>query len=163
MAAVLPAERRDSGGMKPTFHEDFSRKEKVKGSTDRGFGLTVGGILLAIAALRTGLHLWHDTEPGWVEGGFAAIGVVLFGFGLAAPARLAPLNRAWTALGLLLFKVVNPVVLGIIYLTTIVPIGLFMRVSGRDPLHLKFDRQAGSYWVVRDPPGPVPQSMTQQF
>jgi hypothetical protein len=149
--------------MKPTFHEDFSRKEEVKGSTDRAFGLTVGGILLAIAALRTGLHLWNDTEPGWVEGGFAAIGVVLLGFGLAAPARLAPLNRAWTALGLLLFKVVNPVVLGLIYLTTIVPIGLFLRVSGRDPLHLKFDRQAGSYWVVRDPPGPVPQSMTQQF
>ena len=50
-------------------------------------------------------------------------------FGLVAPARLAPLNRAWTALGLLLFKVVNPVVLGLIYLTTIVPIGLFMRAE----------------------------------
>jgi hypothetical protein len=36
-------------------------------------------------------------------------------------------------------------------------------VSGRDPLHLKFDRQAGSYWVVREPPGPAPETMTQQF
>ena len=129
--------------MKPSFHEDFSRKEEVKGSTDRSFGLTVGGILLAIAAARTGLHLWHDAPPGWVEGVLAAIGVLLLGFGLVAPARLAPLNRAWTALGLLLFKVVNPVALGMIYLTTIVPIGLFMRATGRDPLHLKFDRACG--------------------
>src|SRR5262245_12054224 len=149
--------------MKPSFHEDFNRKEEVKGSTDRGFGLTVGGVLLAIAALRTGLHLWRGTVPGWTEATFAAIGVLLLGFGLVAPARLAPLNRAWTALGLLLFKVVSPVALGLIYLTTIVPIGLLLRVSGRDPLHLKFDRQAGSYWVVRAPPGPAPETMTLQF
>ena len=50
--------------MKPSFHEDFSRKDEVRGSSDRGFGLTVGGILLAIAAVRAGLHLWDGTDPG---------------------------------------------------------------------------------------------------
>jgi hypothetical protein len=85
------------------------------------------------------------------------------GCGLAAPARLAPLNRAWTGLGLLLFKVVNPLVLGLIYLTTVVPIGLVMRLLGRDLLSLKFDREAQSYWVVRDPPGPPPETMIHQF
>ena len=83
-------------------------------------------------------------------------------FGLLAPARLAPLNRAWTKLGLLLFKVVNPVVLGLIYLTTIVPIGLLMRLRGRDLLSRRFDRQAASYWVVRTP-GPAPETMIRQF
>jgi hypothetical protein len=39
--------------MKPSFHEDFSRPEEVKGSSDRGFGLTVGGILLLIAIVRS--------------------------------------------------------------------------------------------------------------
>jgi hypothetical protein len=125
--------------MKRSFHEDFSRREEVKGSTDRSFGLTVGGILLAIAAARTGLHVWHGAPPSWVEGVLAVIGVLLLGFGLVAPDRLAPLNRAWTALGLL------------------------MRATGRDPLHLKFDRQAGSYWVLREPPGPAPQTMSRQF
>jgi Saxitoxin biosynthesis operon protein SxtJ len=109
------------------------------------------------------LHLWQGVPPSWVEGALAAVGVLLLGFGLVAPARLAPLNRVWTALGLLLFEVVNPVVLGLIYLTTIVPIGLLMRATGRDPLHLKLDREAGSYWVVREPPGPAPPTMSRQF
>jgi hypothetical protein len=149
--------------MKPSFHEDFSRKEEVKGSSDRGFGLTVGGILLAIAAVRALLHLWNGTAAGWFELALAGIGLVLIAFGLIAPARLAPLNRAWTRLGLILFKVVNPVVLGLIYLTTIVPIGLLMRVGGRDLLSLKFDRQAKSYWIAREPPGPAPETMINQF
>jgi hypothetical protein len=149
--------------MKPTFHEDFSRKEEVKGSSDRAFGLTVGGILLAIAAVRAGLHLWDGAGPGWVEGVLAGVGAPLVAFGLLASARLAPLNRAWTRLGLLLFKVVNPLVLGLIYLTTVVPIGLLMRLLGRDLLSLKFDRQAQSYWVVRAPPGPAPETMIRQF
>ena len=149
--------------MKPSFHEDFGRKEEVRGASDRGFGLTVGGILLAIAAVRAGLHLWDGAAPGWLEGVLAGIGVVLVGFGVAAPARLAPLNRAWTGLGLLLFKVVNPLVLGLIYLTTVVPIGLFMRLLGRDLLSLQFEREAQSYWVVREPPGPAPETMIRQF
>jgi hypothetical protein len=149
--------------MKSSFHEDFSRKEEVKGSSDRAFGLTVGGILLAIAAWRSGLHLWAGTPPGWFEGALAGIGLLLLLFGFAAPARLAPLNRAWTGLGLILFKVVSPVVLGVIYLTAVVPIGLLMRLMRRDLLHLKLDREAASYWVVREPPGPAPETMIRQF
>ena len=38
-------------------HEDYRREEQVEGSSDRGFGLTVGGILAAIALVRVGLGL----------------------------------------------------------------------------------------------------------
>ena len=76
--------------MKPSFHEDFGRKEEVKGSSDRGFGLTVGGILLAIAVARAGLELWDGAALGWVEGVLAGIGALLLVLGLLAPARLAP-------------------------------------------------------------------------
>lgn len=148
--------------MQSSFHESFDRAEKVEGSSDRGFGLTVGGILVAIAVIRTGLAMWRGGAGGWVEIGLGAVGVALFAFGLIAPALLAPLNRAWTKLGLIMFKVVNPIVLGLIYLTTIVPIGLIIRLTGRDLLDLKFDRDADSYWVVREP-GPAPETMTQQF
>jgi hypothetical protein len=146
-------------------HETFTREEEIEGSSDRGFGLTVGGILFAIAAVRVGLGWWSSgaLHLGWFEWALGGIGAVLFLFGLVAPATLAPLNRAWTKLGLLLFKIVNPIALGAIFLVTIVPIGLILRATGKDPLRLKFDRDAKSYWIPRDPPGPAPDSMPHQF
>lgn len=149
--------------MKGSLHEDYGREEAVAGPSERAFGLTVGGILLALAAGRTGLSWWAGAAPSWLEGALAGVGLLLVLFGLAAPALLAPLNRAWTGLGLLLFKVVNPVVLGLIYLTTVVPIGLLLRLLGRDLLHLRRDPAAPSYWVVREPPGPAPDTMPRQF
>jgi hypothetical protein len=62
-----------------------------------------------------------------------------------------------------MFKFVNPIVLGLIYGLAMVPIGLLMRATGRDPLSLKLDPQAASYWVVREPPGPAPDTMINQF
>jgi hypothetical protein len=144
--------------MKPSFHEDFSRPEEVKGSSDRGFGLTVGGILLLIALVRSYLH-----GLGWVQYGLGGIGLGLVVLGLVAPRSLGVLNRAWMKLGLLMFKVVNPVVLVLIYGVAMVPIGLLMRLTGRDPLRLKLDPAADSYWIPRDPPGPAPETMINQF
>jgi hypothetical protein len=140
-------------------HEDFRRTEEVKGGSDRGFGLTVGGILLLIAAVRTWLHDGYGT----IELALGAVGLCLVVLAVLRAQSLAGLNRAWTKLGLLLFKVVNPVVLGLIYLTTIVPIGLIMRAFGHDPLRLKPDPQASTYWVRREPPGPAPETMINQF
>jgi len=54
-------------------------------------------------------------------------------------------------------------VLGLIFLTTVVPIGLLMRAFGHDPLRLKREPQAPSYWVQREPPGPAPETMIHQF
>ncbi len=144
--------------MRPSFHEDFSRGDDIKSGTDRGFGLTVGGILLLIAAARSYFH-----GIGWVQYGLAGIGVSLILLGLAAPKSLSGLHHAWVKLGLIMFRVMNPIVLALIYVVVIVPVGLLMRLTGRDPLHLRFDAKADSYWVVRDPPGPAPNSMTNQF
>jgi Saxitoxin biosynthesis operon protein SxtJ len=145
--------------MTASLHEDYRRPEAVKGSSDRGFGLTVGGILLLIAAVRTWLHDGY----GAVELVLGAVGLCLIVLALVRAQSLAGLNRAWTKLGLLLFKVVNPVVLALIYLVTIVPIGLIMRACGHDPLRLKRDPSASSYWVKREPSGPAPETMINQF
>jgi hypothetical protein len=114
---------------------------------------------VVIALVRTWLHDGYGT----VEMVLAGIGVCLFVLGLVAPSSLAVLNRAWMKLGLIMFKVVNPIVLALMYVTTIVPIGLIMRACGRDPLRLKLDPSASTYWVERDPPGPAPETMIHQF
>ena len=79
------------------------------------------------------------------------------------PPLLQPLNRLWTKFGLLLHKVVSPVVLGIMFFLVITPIGLLMRSLGKNPLQLRFDDDARSYWVHRRPPGPAPDSLKDQF
>ncbi len=76
---------------------------------------------------------------------------------------LAPLNRLWTKLGLLLFHVVNPVVMLLLFVVTIVPAGLIMRAMRHDPMRRRFDRDARTYWIERDPPGPSPESLRHQF
>jgi len=146
-------------------HETYSQSEEIEGSSDRSFGLTVGGILLAIAAIRIGLGWWSSgvVHLGWLEWALGLIGLPLALLGLVAPSVLAPLNKGWIKLGLLLFKIVNPIVLGLIFLLTILPIGLLLRLFGKDPLRLKFEPDAKSYWITRDPPGPTPDSMPQQF
>jgi hypothetical protein len=51
----------------------------------------------------------------------------------------------------------------VIFFGVVTPAGLIMRALGRDPLRLKLDRQAPSYWIPRQPPGPAPDTMRQQF
>jgi hypothetical protein len=73
------------------------------------------------------------------------------------------LNWAWTKLGLLLGKIVNPIVIGILFFLVFVPAAVVMRMLGKDALRLKPDRSRSSYWIVRNPPGPQPESMLRQF
>ena len=50
-----------------------------------------------------------------------------------------------------------------VFFTTVMPIGLLMRAVGKDPLRLRREPAAGSYWIAREPPGPEPDTMKNQF
>jgi hypothetical protein len=76
---------------------------------------------------------------------------------------LQPLNVLWFRFGMLLARIVNPVVMFFIYVITIVPFGLGARLFGKDLLRLKLDPKQPSYWVAREPPGPEPKSLENQF
>lgn len=69
----------------------------------------------------------------------------------------------WLGLGQILHYVVSPGVLGLVYLVAVIPTGLYVRVTGKDPLRLKREPDAKTYWIDRDPPGPDPKSLPQQF
>ena len=138
------------------LHEDFSREEHVKGSSDKGFGQVFGGFFALMAALSwwRGHQGWHYTLP---------LAVVFLAITYTYPRLLAPLNKLWLKFGLLLYKVMNPIVLGLLFFVTIMPIGLIMRAFGKDFLRTKIDRNAKTYWIERTPPGPPPKSMKNQF
>ena len=82
---------------------------------------------------------------------------------LIRPGLLHPLNLIWFRFGMLLHRVVSPLILGLIFFVSVTPVALIMRVLAKDPLRLKFDREARSYWLDRDPPGPAPDSLKNQF
>ena len=64
---------------------------------------------------------------------------------------------------MLLYRVVSPLVLGLLFYLTVTPIGLLMRVLGKDPLRLRRDPDAQATGSCATPPGPAPESMKNQF
>ena len=137
-------------------HETIVREETIERGSDRGFGLTVGGVLVLIGAYQylTGSELYP-----WLLG----VGMLLVVVGLVVPKALRLLNIAWTKLGVLLGRIVTPVVMFLVYVVSIVPIGLLLRLGGKDLLALKARDSSASYWVERTPPGPPPESLKDQF
>lgn len=137
-------------------HEDLTREEHVEGSSDRSFGFVFAVVFVVIALWP----LWHGGGLRWwslcVAGAFVVIA-------MAVPRILAVPNRLWLKLGLLLGKIVSPIALGVLFYLVFVPIGMLMRLFGKDPLKLRRDAAATTYWVDREPPGPPPMSMTNQF
>jgi len=138
---------------------EHQEHHQVEGSSDRSFGLTVGGILLLIEVYR----LWGTWEVDTVGVVLLCISIPLIVLGCILPTLLAPLNKAWIKLGFIMFRVVNPIIMFAVYVLTIVPIGLLLKVTGKDPMRMKLDRDAKSYWIEREPAGPAPESMKNQF
>jgi hypothetical protein len=136
-------------------HESFARDEAAAPGSDRTFALVMAAAL-AVVSLLNGWHLGRL----WPWTSAAAVLFLLAAW--LAPSSLHPLNRLWMKLGLILHKIVNPIVMGLLFYGTILPTGLIMRMRGRDLLRLKRDPATDSYWITRTP-GPAPESMRDQF
>src|SRR5215472_10847238 len=113
-------------------HEFQQREEVVKTSSNRSFAL----VFAAFFALLAALGWWHGTGrwPIWL--GLATLALAL---ALAAPQLLSPLNWVWTKFGLLLHWFVSPIFLTLLFYGCITPVGFLMRLSGKDPLRLKYE------------------------
>ena len=142
--------------MELNTHESLQREEIVKGSSDRTFGL-VFAIFFSLVGLLPLLHrrpirIWALI----VAAGFLAVTLV-------SPALLRPLNHLWQRLGLLLHTITNPLILGALFYLIFTPFAIVLRLLGKDYLRLRWDDRAESYWLQRTPPGPPPESMSNQF
>ena len=133
-----------------------SNTAPVKTSSDRAFGW----VFTAFFSLVGLWPLVHGHAPRT----WALILAAIFAAAtIIRPVWLAPLNRLWTRFGLFLHKIVNPLVLGLIYVLAILPFGLLFQAMGKDPLRLKRHANVSSYWIARQPPGPSADSLPRQF
>ncbi len=142
--------------MRNASHEVLSREETAVAGSDRTFGLVMAGALAA----ATALNFWRGGTWWPWSGGLAAL---FLAAALLRPALLNPLNHAWLKFGMLLHKVVNPLVMALMFYGAVWPTGLVMRMLGKDLLRLKRQPDATSYWIERQPPGPLPETMKDQF
>ena len=138
------------------LHEDFDRKDETTVHSERSFGIVFAVLFLIIGLWP--LIGWHAPRY-WALAVSAAFG----GLALTLPVLLRPLNLLWFRFGLVLHRVMSVVILTLLFFVTVTPIGLIYRLLGKDPLRLKLDRARASYWVAREPPGPPPASMANQF
>jgi hypothetical protein len=135
--------------------EPLNQHHDVAMGSERSFGFVFAAVFAVVA-------LWplvHGNAPRlWVGAIALAFLVVAF----VRPKLLRPLNVVWFRFGLLLGAIMTPVVMALLYITTVIPTGLILRLRGKDLLGLKRDPKRASYWITREP-GPAPGSMKRQF
>jgi hypothetical protein len=141
---------------KTSHHELGASHQEVESSSDRAFGLVFAGVFTLIAVHQA----WRGA--GWWPMALALAAAFLT-LALARPALLAPLNRWWTKLGLLLGAIVAPIVMGIIYFGLITPMAVLARLLGKDFLRLARDPAAPTYWLPRTGEEPTRERLRDQF
>jgi len=140
------------------MHEDLSRSDDVDAPSERSFGI-VAACFFVIVTIAPLLRDRHHAIRWWSLG--AAVAALLLALLWTAPLR--PLNLLSFRLSRILFRVVSPVMMGLLFFAAVPPVGLLMRACGKDPLRLRRNPEASSYWIPREPAGPSPESMRNQF
>jgi len=138
------------------MHESFEPKHEVRSATPRAFGLMLVAVCLLVGMWPL---LARQSPRAWALG--LALVVALAAW--RAPRIFAGPNRVWMHLGGLLARIVAPIALALLFYGLFVPMGWLLRAFGHDPLRLRRDAAATSYWIERDPPGPSGASLTHPF
>ena len=118
--------------------------DDIKISSNRSFGIVFFVVFLLIALYP----LIHNEE---IRIWSLIISLIFLILGLINSRILKPLNKLWFKFGILLGKIVSPIIMGIIFFLVVTPIGFIMRILGKDILNLKFNANK-SYWIEKTGP-----------
>ena len=113
---------------------------KVKISSNRNFGLVFFIVFLIVS-------LWPLTYEEPIRIWLVIISMVFLILGLMNSKLLTPLNKLWFKFGMILGAIVSPIVMGLIFFLVVTPIGLIMRIMGKDLLNKKYDKKKNTYWI----------------
>jgi hypothetical protein len=118
--------------------------DDIKISSNRSFGIVFFVVFLLIA-------LYPIINEGELRIWSLIISINFLILGLLNSKILAPLNKIWFKFGIFLGKIVSPLVMGIIFFLVVTPIGLIMRLLGKDVLNLRYNKSK-SYWIEKNGP-----------
>ena len=118
--------------------------DDIKISSNRSFGIVFFVVFLLIA-------LYPLIYGGEIRIWSLIISIIFLILGLLNSEILAPLNKIWFKFGILLGRIVSPLIMGIIFFLVVTPIGFIMRLLGKDVLNLKYNKNK-SYWIEKNGP-----------
>src|SRR6056300_1439226 len=123
---------------------DIKFNNKTKISSNRSFGIIFFVVFLFIA-------LYPITYSEDIRIWSLIISFIFIILGLLNSKILTPLNKLWFKFGIFLGKIISPLIMGIIFFLVVTPIGLIMRILGKDLLNLKYNSNK-SYWIEKSGP-----------
>ena len=129
------------------------KQKEIKISSNKSFGLVFFVIFIIIT-------LWPLLNDGNIRIWSIIVSIIFLILGLLNSKILTPFNKLWMRLGALLGIIVSPIVMGVVYFGIITPIGLIMKLFGKDVLNLKLDKNKKTYWTLKKK---IPSKMKDQF
>lgn len=142
--------------MGSNFHEDLRPHGEPRGGSDRQFGFVFAAVFVIIA-------LWPLRSGAPIRTPALLLAALFLAAALVRPSVLHPLNRLWIRLGMLLGRIVNPIVSALLFFLVFTPAGLLARALGKDSLRLRRDPQAATYWIPRPAAGTPRDTLAKQF
>ena len=136
--------------------EKRNKPIEVKIGSDRSFGIVFGTLFFVIALIYFNRNL---TVFGFSFGA----SVIFFIFTWLSPNKLRALNSLWFKFGLVLGSIINPILLGVVFLLTVLPIGILLKSISRDPLSKSINKNASTYWDQVSDKRRRKESMLDQF
>tara|TARA_B000000532_G_C18631943_1_gene304469 strand:- start:56 stop:448 length:393 start_codon:yes stop_codon:yes gene_type:complete len=130
----------------------MTQMDSIKVGSNRSFGIVFFIVFLLIS-------LYPLLNDEYLRIWSLIISLTFLILGLFNSRLLTPLNKIWFKFGLFLGKLISPLIMGIIFFLVVTPIGLLMRMIGKDLLNLKFNTNK-SYWIEKDG---VKSKMKNQF
>ena len=119
-------------------------KETIQIGSNKSFGIVFFVVFLLIS-------LYPLTYVGEIKLWSLIISFIFLILGLLNSKILAPLNKIWFKFGILLGKIVSPLIMGAIFFLVVTPIGIILRLMGKDVLNLKYNKNK-SYWIENNSP-----------
>ena len=125
---------------------------KIKLGSNRSFGIVFFIVFLIIAIYPllndNSIRLWS-----------LIIGIIFLILGIINSKVLTPFNILWMKFGLLLGKIVSPIVMGFVFFGVVTPISIIMKLLKKDLLNLKRNKKE-TYWLKKEE---IKSNMKNQF